>query len=220
MKDPYEVLEIKQGSSSEEIKIAYKKLVKKYHPDQYANHPLADLAEEKMKEINQAYDSLTKAGEVTYGNQNTNYSRESKKQSRGPQYSQSQNQKQSNGQTGRKFNIYNEIRRNVEIDNLRIAEQMLDNITNRNAEWNYLKGIISQRKGGYDQALRYLTVATNLDPHNIEYRAAYSSFNSRNNSYKSRGDYRGYSGGETFCILCSRVLMSEDCMGFSMKRKC
>ncbi|WP_307988751.1 DnaJ domain-containing protein, partial [uncultured Fusobacterium sp.] len=42
------------------IKLAYKKLAKKYHPDFYQNNPLADLAEEKLKEVNEAYTVLTK----------------------------------------------------------------------------------------------------------------------------------------------------------------
>lgn len=58
-KSPYEVLGVKLGATPEEIKRAYRGLVKKYHPDNYANHPLEDLAKEKMQEINNAYDQLT-----------------------------------------------------------------------------------------------------------------------------------------------------------------
>jgi curved DNA-binding protein CbpA len=58
MKNPYEVLNIKEGASEEEIKKAYIELCKKYHPDKYSNNPLKDLAEEKMREINEAYDYL------------------------------------------------------------------------------------------------------------------------------------------------------------------
>ena len=58
--NPYEVLGISEGADEETIKKAYKELVKKYHPDKYVNNPLADLAAEKMKEINKAYDMLTK----------------------------------------------------------------------------------------------------------------------------------------------------------------
>ena len=60
MRNPYEVLEIKEGSSTEEVKKAYRELAKKYHPDQYGNNPLQELAEEKMIELNEAYDNLTK----------------------------------------------------------------------------------------------------------------------------------------------------------------
>ena len=74
MRNPYEVLGVREGSSIEEVKKAYKELVRKYHPDQYQNHPLSDLAEEKLKEINEAYDVLMKqyeggnAGNNGYGN--------------------------------------------------------------------------------------------------------------------------------------------------------
>ena len=58
--NPYEVLGIREGASQEEIKAAYKEMVKKYHPDKYVDNPLADLAEEKMAEVNQAYEMLMK----------------------------------------------------------------------------------------------------------------------------------------------------------------
>jgi len=54
------VLGVKEGASYDEIKRAYREMVKKYHPDKYRDNPLADLADVKMREINQAYDSLMK----------------------------------------------------------------------------------------------------------------------------------------------------------------
>ena len=58
MKDPYEVLGLQRGASKEEVKSAYRKLAKKYHPDVNQNNPLKDLAEEKFKEIQWAYDEI------------------------------------------------------------------------------------------------------------------------------------------------------------------
>lgn len=61
-KSPYEVLGVNQTATADEIKRAYRKLVKQYHPDHYKNHPLEELAKEKMQEINDAYDQLTNPG--------------------------------------------------------------------------------------------------------------------------------------------------------------
>ena len=61
MTDPYKVLGVSPSATDEEVKDAYRKLAKKYHPDQYADSPLKDLADEKMKEINEAYDQIHNA---------------------------------------------------------------------------------------------------------------------------------------------------------------
>ena len=58
--DPYKVLGISSDATDAEVKKAYRALAKKYHPDNYVNNPLADLAAEKMKQINEAYDEIQK----------------------------------------------------------------------------------------------------------------------------------------------------------------
>ena len=58
MTDPYKVLGVSPDATDEQIKTAYRELAKKYHPDNYDQSPLADLASEKMKEINEAYDAI------------------------------------------------------------------------------------------------------------------------------------------------------------------
>ena len=59
MKDPYTILGVKPGATDDEIKSAYRALVRKYHPDNYADdNPLKELATEKMQEINEAYDEI------------------------------------------------------------------------------------------------------------------------------------------------------------------
>ena len=60
MNDPYQTLGVSENASDEEIKKAYRDLARKYHPDNYHDNPLADLAQEKMKEINAAYEEINR----------------------------------------------------------------------------------------------------------------------------------------------------------------
>ena len=78
MFDPYSILGVSRDASDEEIKKAYRKLSRKYHPDANINNPNKDQAEEKFKEIQQAYDQIMKereygsSGNYGYGG-NTGY---------------------------------------------------------------------------------------------------------------------------------------------------
>jgi hypothetical protein len=92
MTDPYAVLGVSPDASDDEIKRAYRELVRKYHPDNYRDNPLSELAEQKMKEINDAYDRIERirsGKEPPNNNQNPNqYQRQQPNQEyyRPPQY--------------------------------------------------------------------------------------------------------------------------------------
>ena len=62
MRDPYQVLGVSQDASEEEIKKAYRKLAKKYHPDTVANlgEEIKKKATEKFRAVNEAYEELKK----------------------------------------------------------------------------------------------------------------------------------------------------------------
>ena len=57
---PYEILGIARNASDEEVKKAYREMSRKYHPDAYVDNPLADLAEEKFKQVQEAYEEIIK----------------------------------------------------------------------------------------------------------------------------------------------------------------
>ena len=75
MRDPYQVLGVPSTATDEEVKKAYRDLARKYHPDNYHDNPLADLAQERMKEINEAYETVqsqrkaARTGGQNYGGQ-------------------------------------------------------------------------------------------------------------------------------------------------------
>ena len=87
MRDPYEVLGVPRTASQDEIKKKYRELAKKYHPDKYAGNDLADLAQEKMKAVNEAYDTIMREREGRGGGQqyNTPYGQSPPPYGQGPQ---------------------------------------------------------------------------------------------------------------------------------------
>ena len=58
--DPYQVLHVDRNASDDEVKKAYRELARKYHPDNYHGSAMEEMAEEKMKEINEAYELIQK----------------------------------------------------------------------------------------------------------------------------------------------------------------
>jgi molecular chaperone DnaJ len=197
MQNPYEVLGIKEGASQEEIKAAYREQVKKYHPDKYEDNPLQDLAEEKLQEINEAYESLTKnggrggytGGNSYSGNGNGGY------QGQSPEFT--------------------EVRRMIDRGNLPGAEATLSRIKNKNAEWFFLYGMISLRKGWYDDAVNNVQTAVSMDPANMEYRNAMNSIMSSGNGYRTQSFGRGYTSNDELCKMLQCYCCADalcDCM--------
>lgn len=180
MQNPYEVLGIKEGASQEEIKAAYREQVKKYHPDKYQNNPLQDLAEEKLQEINEAYDFLMKNG--GNGSQQSYYSGV------------------RNGAQGQSPEFL-EIRRMIDRGNLPGAEAALARVRNRNAEWFFLSGMIALRKGWYDEAVNQVQTALSMDPGNMEYRNAMNSIMATGAGYRTSAYGRGYNSNDELCRL-------------------
>ncbi|WP_312354687.1 J domain-containing protein [Aminipila sp.] len=193
MNNPYEVLGVRQNASEEEIKSAYRELVKKYHPDKYQNNPLADLAEEKLQEVNEAYDYLMKKG--TRGNGNS-YSHNSTRQS---------------GYQTQTSPEYNDIRSIIDSGNLNLAEQKLAQIPNRDAEWFFLAGMISYKKGWYDDALMKVRTAVNMEPNNFEYQNALNNIMNMGRMYQNNSYGRGYPNDDMMCKLCQAYICA-DCL--------
>lgn len=188
MNDPYEVLGVSKNATQDEIKAAYRKLAKQYHPDRYVGNPLADLAAEKFKEINEAYDALTGGSGSA---RNTGYTGSSS------------------------AGTFAQVRNLLNFNQLAEAEQILDASENRNAEWFFLKGMIFIRRGWHDQGMNFIRQAVNMDPANGEYRRTLNSLEGQSRQYRTTGGNMT-SDTTSMCNCCSNLICLDcccECMG-------
>lgn len=196
--NPYEVLGIKEGASEEEIKRAYRDLVRKYHPDQYKDNPLSDLAEEKLKEINEAYDMLMKGRKGSSGRNNSSGQYSSSSYSQDYSY-------------GTQQGDYQKVAEYINRGDLVNAERMLNNIPTRDAQWYYFKGVIAARRGRYGVAYDSFQTAVNMDPSNPVYQDALNQMMNasrgfRRDVYNRRGDE-----SQQLCQLCTTMYCADCC---------
>lgn len=204
MTDPYKVLGVAPSATDDEVKEAYRNLAKKYHPDQYAESPLKELADEKMKEINEAYDQITaqRKGGTNGG-------------AAGRGYTGGYNNVGANGSSE-----FRDVRTYIMSGRFADAEQILNGVPSdrRNAEWYFLKGSVLFRRGWVEEAKEHFTRACQMDPNNPEYSAALNQAMNQ-----GRGAYGGYSpnmnqnaGGCNSCDICSSLICADcccECMG-------
>ena len=195
MRDPYEVLNIPSTASDEEVKKAYRELARKYHPDHYHDNPLADLAQEKMKEINEAYDTITKmrAG-GSYQQTSSGYQGGYQQTTYNTGYSQ---------QAGYSSNpTYARVRSLINAGDLGAAERLLFEVPQKSGEWYFLSGSIAYRKGWLDEAMQNYTLAVQMEPNNMEYRQALAMMQQRAGGYRPYGSYNT----SAQCDPCSSYL--------------
>lgn len=209
--NPYEVLGVSPNATDEEVKQAYRKLVKKYHPDQYKGTDYEATANEKLKEINEAYDMIKsgKASSNSYYNNTNNAGN-----TNGAYYRNTYN-----GNTYTPEQLFTQVRQLLAAGRYFEAEILLRSTNIRSAEWYFLMGNVQWYKGWQLEAKKYYAQACNMDPSNVEYKAAYDRVNT--NAYSSNGGYRdpryrNARSNDDICDCCCKLWALDtlcECMG-------
>ena len=234
MRDPYEVLGVSRGASDDEIKKAYRAKCKRWHPDLNPNDP---TAEEHFKEVQAAYDAITKGetGPQMGGNPYGSY----QQQGYGQQSYQQQGYQngyggfdgfdgfdpfgfgfgfggyqQGYGQQGASYSGSDspemQAARNF-VANGRYAEarRVLDGMTARNARWYYLSSLANQGLGNSIDALQDARRAAQMEPGNTEYQMNLRNLQDPGRTYRTQTTYAQPGGLMRWCW--SMILLNLLC---------
>ena len=210
--DPYQVLGVSPNASDEEIKKAYLELCRKYHPDSYQGNPLADLASEKFKEVQESYEAINRmraAGGYGGGNSG-NYGNAGGGASQG------------------EIDFYQQVQA---LEGLRQFDQalgMLNSVTQRNDVWFYHSAICNLGVGNNMVALEHARQAQAMNPSNPAYNALVNQIMNSGANYQTYRYGNGGGSGSGDCCggdgmgdLCCKLWIADsicECMGGDLCR--
>lgn len=204
VEDPYKVLGLNPGASDEEVKKAYRRLAKKYHPDRNPGDP---VAAKKMQEINAAYEQIKNpsasqsaggygrqsyggyGGFYGYGPFGGSWEQTGRRQQRHQEYSGDQYQ-----QAAYNYILYGRYRE---------ALNVLENSQEKNARWYYLSALANDGLGNQVTALEHIRRAVSMEPSNAEYLQTLEEIQNGGAAYRRQaGAFRGFHMQGSWWQLC------------------
>lgn len=191
MRDPYDVLGIPRSASTDEIKSAYRKLAKQYHPDKYIDSPLAESANAKMQEINEAYDAIISGNTGNFG----------------------ANHQYAGGNANSSYN-YSAVENFIATNRFDDAEIELDRVSERqrDAQWYFMKGKVNYARGWSDQAYSYFSTAYKMNPQNPEYKYAFENISrQRSGGFRTQKTTNSNGCGCGSCDICTGLICADCC---------
>ncbi len=203
--DPYKVLGVSPDASDEDIKRAYRRLAKKYHPDL---NPGDQTAAQKMQEVNAAYEQIKNPEKFTQ--QQSGYG------GYGGYYDPFGGYRQQQSYGGQSGDQYQQAAwQYIRFRRYREALNALENAAERNARWYYLSALANDGLGNQVTALEHIRRAVSMDPGNQEYLIALEQMENGGNVYRQQaGNFRGFTMGYDPCTnLCLCYLANLFCCG-------
>lgn len=206
MTDPYQVLGISPSATDDEVKTAYRKMAKLYHPDRNNG---SEEAEKKMMQVNEAYaqimDMRKNGGRASY-------------QQSGPQggyYNPFGGFGYQQGWGGYQQGApeFATVRQYLAFGRYMEALQLLNRMNMHTAEWHYLCARARQGLGDDIAALNYARQAVNMEPDNAEYQRFLQELTSGGQAYRQQSVRFG--GIHQICQnpFCTCVLLNMCCGG-------
>ena len=211
--DPYKVLGVSPNASDEEIKQAYRRLAKKYHPDL---NPGDQEAARRMQEVNAAYEQIKnpekaqQAGSGNYGGGYGGYGGYGYDPFGGfGGYRQQQSYTTQEDQYQQAAFQY------IRFGRFQEALNTLGSCPERNARWYYLSAIANDGLGNQVTALEHIRKAVSMEPDNMEYMQMLNQIQGGGAAYRQQaGNFRGFTmGGDPCTNLCLCYLANIFCCG-------
>ena len=201
MTDPYQLLGVDYRADEKEIKNAYKKMVKKNHPDRFQDPKEIERANEKMTEINAAFDQIMEDRRLgvspakyrTYNAAERQKREREKKASQFRRYSEedyARYQERTSQETVYGAD-YESIQSAIDSGDLITADEKLTAIPEgaHLAKWHYLKGMVYVKRGWLNEAYHSVRTATQMDPGNPEYAETFQQMNRARSGYMTGGSF-------------------------------
>ena len=221
MSDPYSILGIDRNATDEEVKKAYRKLSRQYHPDANINNPNKDEAEAKFKEVQQAYQQIMDEREKGYtsgygSNNSSGYG------DYGPfggfgsyGYGSAGNSGGTSGMSEEDAHL-NAAANYIRSGHYKEALNVLDGISQHSAKWYFYSASANSGLGNNVTALEHAKEAVRLDPQNLQYQMLVQRLEGGGSWYQTRQSMYGYPGAfdSSCCMkLCLANLMCNLCCG-------
>ena len=211
--DPYKVLGVSHDASDEEIKQAYRRLAKKYHPDL---NPGDEVAQKKMQQVNAAYEQIKNPEKAQRsggygGSYGGGYSRYDPFGGFGGFGGWQQTYTNTNSGDTYQQAAYNYIR----FGRYQEALNALGNSADRNARWYYLSALANDGLGNQVTALEHIRRAVSMEPDNQEYLNVLNQIENGGRAYRQQaGNFGGFSMNMDPCThLCLCWLFNVFCCG-------